>query len=77
MNGLVLILLLVCGEPRAMAGWGMPVGVGPFFGTLSFIEKDEETSAGVQLLMSHPGTERMAYEVIRPEERKFKCGTGA
>lgn len=77
MNGFVLILMLVCGEPTAMAGWGIPAGIGPFFGTMQFIERDEEVNVAVQVLLNNPSTEKVQFEFIPEEEKKYKCGTGA
>ena len=64
MNGLVLILLLSCGEPKAMTGWGLDIGVGPFFGTMEFIEQDEGVNIAVQQLLAHPGTEKVKFEMV-------------
>lgn len=77
MNAFVLILMLVCGEPVAMSGWGLPAGIGPFFGGMDWIEQDEEANASVQLLLQHPDTQRVQFEMVVEEDRKFKCGVGA
>ena len=60
-----------------MSGWGIPAGIGPFFGTVQFVEKDPEVNKAVQLLLSHPDTNRVQFEFIPPEEQKYKCGQPA
>ena len=77
MNAFVLIMMVVCGQPVAMSGWGIPAGIGPFFGTLQYIEKEEELNVAVQMLLRNPETQKIQFEMIAPEDQKFKCGTGA
>ena len=75
MNAMVLILLMVCGNPVAMTGWGMDLNIGPFFGTMEFIEKDEGVNIAVQQLLADPRTEKVKFEMVAQKDQKFKCGT--
>ncbi len=75
MNGLVLGLLLVCGQPTAMVGWGMPLGIGPFFGAMGFVEQDPEVNAAVQQLLANPDTYRFSFEFIPEDQQKFRCNS--
>jgi hypothetical protein len=47
-----------------MTGWGLDIGVGPFFGTMEFIEQDEGVNIAVQQLLAHPGTEKVKFEMV-------------
>lgn len=67
MNSIVLILLLVCGEPVAMTGWAAPLGVGGFFGTIRYVEGDPELNMQVQMMLAHPATQKLSYEMVEPE----------